>query len=179
MPKESRPRGFVGRINVARKLKGQSVAHDVSYMSYLVEMEKAPDTWKRHKEDRFRSVIEDEALCPWGRYERFRAAWNGKMVKADIRMFGVVVTCRLMGLSAAIRDEAIPLVKKFCREKKGRPTYQWIDRRLSEVLTGKSAYRKRKDRLVANLTTLEKHVAKLESLLRRNRISVPLRPEML
>jgi hypothetical protein len=177
--KTTRPKGFRSHIDTARKLKGQSVAHDVSYMSYLVELEKAPEAWERFKGDHFKSVIQDESLGPWERYKRFRAAWNGKMIKADIRMFGAEVTCRLMGLPIKIRNEAIPIVKKFCRERKGRPTYQWIDRRLSEYLTGKSYYQKRKDRLTTNLKSLEKHVGKLEGLLRKNNIPVPLRPRLL
>jgi len=179
MPKETRPRGFIGRINAARKLKGQSVAHDVSFYRYLVEMEKAPSTWERHMKDHFKSVIEDCSLGPWSRYARFRAAWNGKMAKADIKLFGVEVTCRLMGLTIGIREYALPLVKRFCAERESRPTYQWIDRRLTEVLIGKSDYRKRKDRLTANLDALEKHVGKLESLLRKNDTPVPLRPRLL
>ena len=179
MSKETRPRGFIGRINAARKLKGQSVAHDVSYMRYLVEMEKAPDTWQRYKGDNFKSVIEDCSLGPWSRYIRFRAAWNGKMTKTDIKLFGVEVTCRLMGLTVEIREYAIPIVKRFCDERESRPTYQWIDRRLTEVLVGKSDYQKRKDRLMTNLDALEKHISKLEKLLRENDTPVPLRPKLL
>lgn len=174
-----RPKGYQDRVQTARRLKKESVDNDVTYFSYLVELERTPRAWQCRKRESFRHVIEGESLGPWSRYRRFRAAWTGGMARKDIQLFGVEATCRLMGFSEGVRQDAIEAVRGYCAKRKGRPTYQWIDKRLSEVLTGKSLYQKRKDRLALNLETLERHVGKLENLLRKHRISVPLRPELL